>query len=294
MFKFSAWWVGLSPKQAAAAMLNPADEAAHVAASQAAPVTARFMSQVMAQPRAHETADEAAEQVASPARQATAPDHGGTRARIAQAAQGAEAAQAAPLDLAALVGVEGWARLPPAVRRRFAAGHAATVYEGRMDLACSRVGRVYAALASLFGSPLTAARTQALPTRVRVHGDGRGGVVWERCFAARDGIAAQTVRSTKLRGAAGGLIERTDGGLAMNLDVFEDQGALVFQSRSYFFDLFGWYLPVPAWLTPGTCRVEHHDLGPGRFRFTLVMDHPRWGRCFEQTGVFIDPDGSVE
>lgn len=260
MFKFSAWWVGLSPKQAATAMLNPANEAAHHVADEAA----------------YEAGDEAPIGAVPQAPQAAA--HG-----------------PAPLDLSQLVGADGWARLPAAVRRRFAAGHAATVYEGRMDLACSRIGRAYALLARLFGSPLTAANTQALPTRVRVHNDGKGGVVWERCFAEREGIAAQTVRSTKLRDSKGhGLIERTDGGLAMNLDVFEDQGALVFQSRSYFFDLFGWHLPVPAWMTPGTCRVEHHNLGPGRFRFTLVMDHPRWGRCFEQTGVFIDPDGSVE
>lgn len=273
MFKFSAWWVGLSPKQAASAMLNPADEVALARADGVAHRAAddRTADDIAADEMAHARANTSARQ---------APE--------------ADAHQAAPLDLSALVGAAGWARLPAAVRRRFAAGHADVVYEGRMDLHCSRLGRAYALLARLFGSPLTAARTQALPTRVRVQNDGRGGVIWERSFAARPGIPQQTVRSTKLRGAEGGLVERTDGGLAMNLDVFEDQGALVFQSRSYFFDLFGWHLPVPAWLTPGTCRVEHRDLGPGRFRFTLVMDHPRWGRCFEQTGVFIDPDGSVE
>ena len=40
--------------------------------------------------------------------------------------------------------------------------------------------------------------------------------------------------------------------------------------------------------TPGTCRVSHRDLGDGRFRFTLSMVHPLWGRTFHQTGVFAD------
>jgi len=47
---------------------------------------------------------------------------------------------------------------------------------------------------------------------------------------------------------------------------------------------------VPAWLTPGVCRVTHTDLGQGFFRFTLSMVHPLWGETFHQTGVFADPD----
>jgi hypothetical protein len=47
--------------------------------------------------------------------------------------------------------------------------------------------------------------------------------------------------------------------------------------------------PVPAWLTPGVCRVTHTDLGHGFFRFTLAMVHPLWGETFHQSGVFADP-----
>lgn len=197
------------------------------------------------------------------------------------------AGPAGELDLQALVGEAGWQRLPRAVRRRFAAGHAAVVYEGRMDLACSALGRVFAALSRLVGGPLTGLRADGVPTRVRVLPDGAGGVVWQRHFM-RTGAADRVVQSTKqLRD--GGLVERTLGGLAMRLAVFEDRGALVFESRRYFFDLFGHALPVPAWLAPGTCRVEHRDAGAGRFRFTLTMDHPWWGRTFHQSGVFVDP-----
>lgn len=196
----------------------------------------------------------------------------------------------AEVDLQALMGDAAWQRLPRAVRRRFAAGHAPVVYEGRMDLACSGLGRLFAALSRLVGGPLTGLRADGVPTRVRVRPDGerdRGGMVWERHFI-RAGAADRVVQSTKLM-REGGLVERTVGGLAMRLAVFEERGALVFESRSYFFDLFGHALPVPAWLTPGTCRVEHRDAGAGRFRFTLTMDHPWWGRTFHQSGVFIDP-----
>lgn len=194
-----------------------------------------------------------------------------------------------PLDLPALVGTTGWSRLPAAVQHRFAVAHADVTYEGHMDLRCSWVGHIYAALARVLGGPLTHLNTCAVPTTVRVSDNGRGGVIWERCF--HTGLAGQDriVRSTKELGADGGLLERTVGGLSMSLDVFEEAGALVFQSRSFWMVWGRLRLPVPALLTPGTCRVAHTDLGEGRFRFTLSMVHPLWGETFHQTGVFADP-----
>jgi hypothetical protein len=206
--------------------------------------------------------------------------------------RGASMSAAVPLDLAALVGATGWARLPQAVQRRFGAAHADATYMGRMDLRCSRVGHLHAWLARLFGGPLTRMNASAVPTTVRVCDNGRGGVVWERHFH-RDGEGggrgARIVRSTKEIGADGGLLERTDGGLSMSLDVFEEDGALVFRSRRFWLVLGRLRVSVPALLTPGVCRVTHTDLGHGCFRFTLAMVHPLWGETFHQSGVFADP-----
>jgi hypothetical protein len=197
-----------------------------------------------------------------------------------------------PLDLRALVGAVAWARLPQAVQRRFGAAHADASYTGRMDLHCSRIGRLHAGLARLFGGPLTRMNASAVPTTVHVCGNGRGGVVWERCFHRNgEGGArgARIVRSTKEIGADGGLQERTDGGLSMSLEVFEEAGSLVFRSRRFWLVLGRLRVSVPAWLTPGVCRVVHTDLGQGLFRFTLTMVHPLWGETFRQSGVFADP-----
>ena len=193
------------------------------------------------------------------------------------------------LALPALVGTAAWARLPAAVRRRFGVDHGAATYVGRMELRCSPAGRVFAALSRLFGSPLSGVTSAAVPTSVRVFDDGRGGMVWERSFHTAGGRAPHVVRSTKMLGSGGGLLERTDGGLSMALDVFEERGALVFESRRFALMLGRLRLPVPALLTPGTCRVTHTDLGDGLFRFDLDMVHPLWGRTFHQSGVFADP-----
>ena len=194
------------------------------------------------------------------------------------------------LNLPRTVGAAGWARLPQAVQRRFAPGHPDTRFDGHLDLQCSRIGRLFAWAAKPLNSPLVGIRAARAPAVVKVYQDGCGGVVWERRLGLPDG-RVQVVRSTKQPGQAEGeVVERTDGGLAMRLAVFEEGGALVFESRAYFLALGRWRVPLPMLITPGVCRVEHQDLGQGRFRFTLRMVHPWWGCTFAQTGVFTDPE----
>lgn len=195
---------------------------------------------------------------------------------------------AAPLDIAALLGPIAWRSLSPAIRRRFATGHADATYDGTMRIECSAIGRVFAMLARVAGSPLTGHRQDDVAVSVQVRSDGHGGTVWERDLRLT-GTATQRVRSTKKLGPRSGLEEHTAGGLSMALDVAVEDGALVFRSRSYFVQMGAWRMAIPAWLSPGTCRVEHRDEGPGRFRFTLDMVHPLWGRTFHQSGVFHDP-----
>jgi len=191
------------------------------------------------------------------------------------------------VDIASLVGAASWTKLSPAIRRRFAHAHEAALYAGALDLECSAVGACFAWCSRVLGGPLVASRSAHASTEVRVFGDGRGGVVWERHLNTSRGV--QVVRSTKEMGPNGLLVERTVGGLSMELHVFEEDGALVFESRRYFLAIGAFEVPLPALFTPGTCRVEHRDEGPGRFRFTLSMRHPVWGTTFHQTGVFADP-----
>ncbi len=109
------------------------------------------------------------------------------------------------------------------------------------------------------------------------------GVMWSRQLGP-----AHCVRSIKSTGPAGTVIERTEGGLGMVLDLSVEDGALVFTSRGFFLAVGSWRVPIPTFLTPGRCRVEHRAVDDIRFRFTLTMVHPLWGATFRQTGVFTD------
>lgn len=209
------------------------------------------------------------------------------------------------VDIERLVGAVGWARLAPAIRRRFARGHAATpvLYVGRMAFRRSAVGLAFALAGLALRGPLPLRRAEDCPVTVAVSGDGRGGVVWERCVRFPGASAGRCIQSTKRMGPEGTLLECVRGGLGMVLDVYEEEGALVFASRRYFLAVGGVRLPLPRLIDPGRCVVTHSEVtdgdgdssqAGGRFRFTLEMRHRLWGRTFFQTGVFVDPVSDPE
>jgi len=100
------------------------------------------------------------------------------------------------------------------------------------------------------------------------------------------------VRSTKVIGPDGSLVEELPACLCMPLEVYEQHGALHFVSCGYYFGLrIGRNgrrirIPLPTWLSPGTTHVEHLDEAGGWFRFTMTVTHPVFGELFYQTGRF--------
>jgi hypothetical protein len=178
-----------------------------------------------------------------------------------------------------LVGPEGWARLAPQVRARFARGRADYVGEG-----CFKAnfwGRLCARAGILFGRPLPV-RTGACALHIKVRPENLrkgGGERWLRAcdFAGH----VELVTSIK-RFGAGSWLEETAGHLIMRLRVFEQDGALVFLCTGFRLRLFGHDLPWPFLLGPGRIRVEHIDHGDGRFTFTLIARHPWFGTSFDQ------------
>jgi len=195
-----------------------------------------------------------------------------------------------PIDFERLLGPGAWSRLPAAVQHRFGV-HVegeTTVYEGRMEVAASPVGRLFAQVCRLIGTPLAPWTGSDVPTSVDVHLDQRGGLVWARTYRF-ERHAPILVSSTKLMTAEGDLLEVVRGGLGMALDVTVEDTALHFRSRYYFVGLGGFRLRIPGLLTPGRAHVIHKDMGGGTFRFTLDFQHPWLGRTLFQEGLFRDP-----
>jgi hypothetical protein len=185
-----------------------------------------------------------------------------------------------------VLGNDAWNRLPEAVRERFAATAGAVTYAGAFEVVrASWLGRAFALLCMMFGTPVAPRSGQNVAARVFVRPHAAG-VDWDREYTWADGCT-HLVRSTKVVTDGGDLIEKLPARLCMPLAVHEAGGVLYFVSRSYYFDLgFGLRLPLPLFFSPGVTRVEHVDLGNGWFRFTLVVTHPLFGEMFFQTGRF--------
>lgn len=191
-----------------------------------------------------------------------------------------------------LVGEAGWRRLHPAAQRRFsrdAVLAGPVTYRGDMSVEMTGLGRFFAWCGLLFGTPLPIHAMQGGSAEVRVYSDGADGVVYERLLSAAPD-RTETVSSTKRPWSSERLLEVTRRGLSMLLAVFEHEGNLVFESRGFGLLIGRYFLRIPDALTPGVCRVIHAPLDSRQFRFTLELDHPRFGRLMTQSGTFEDPE----
>ena len=183
-----------------------------------------------------------------------------------------------------------WASLPLAIRRRFSkrlANGATAVYAGEvLETWMSRCGWLLAQAVRAIGGPLPLTRSRHVPAVVTVTEDrAMRGQVWMRLYGRRGGFP-QVIHSCKRFAGPTGLEEYVGCGVGMTLTVDAREGALIFRSKDYFFELFGRRLMLPKWLSPGAVLVTHAELPDGRFSFTLQLIHPRFGVLIRQMAMF--------
>jgi len=188
-----------------------------------------------------------------------------------------------------VLGEPAWRRLPAAVRERFAwkpAPFTELRYAGAMhEVRSSALGWVLAQLYRAIGTPLAPWRGRDVPVTVVLCAAPGGGIEWRRLYRF-PGKAEVCCSSIKRLDRDGGLIECVGAGIGMWLSLSVEERALHFRSTAYFWALGSWRLALPLWLTPGLLHVIHADLGGGRFRFVIAVQHPWFGETFYQDGVF--------
>lgn len=193
---------------------------------------------------------------------------------------------------------DAWAALPAAIQRRFnkrvKAGQS-VLYRGQtLTTRMNRTGFLFAQLLRPVGAPLPLERCQggaAAVVTVTECPDGAG-QFWVRQYNRKTGFP-QVIQSAKAFAGPTGLEEGIGYGIGMTLSLQTGPTSLLFRSERYFLTLFGKRLYLPHWLTPGTLTVGHHDLGDGRFDFTLDLIHPRLGEMVHQRARFEDMEGAI-
>lgn len=200
--------------------------------------------------------------------------------------------QLADLRFAGLLGAEGWARLPAAVRARFSKRYApgqSVSYAGVIDTCrMSHVGWLLAQACRLLGAPLPLTRGGGLAAVVTVtEHTPSGGQVWTRVYA-RPGGFPQVIHSAKMFAGPTGLEEYLGLGIGVALRVEAEPDRIVFHSEHYFLRLGERRMKLPRWLAPGALRIDHIDHGDGSFAFVLDLSHPVLGELIHQHGEFHD------
>ncbi len=194
------------------------------------------------------------------------------------------------LRFRALMSEAEWAALPPPIRRRFSkrlAGGKTIVYVGEvLETWLSRAGWWLVQAARLVGGPLPVTRNVHVPSVVTVTEDrATGGQIWTRLYTRRNGFP-QVIHSSKRFAGPTGLEEYVGRGVGMTLKVYVREGALIFRSQDYFFELLGRRVILPKWLCPGALSVTHAELPDQKFSFTLQIIHPRLGLLVRQMAIF--------
>ncbi len=196
------------------------------------------------------------------------------------------------LRFSALLGTTGWARLPAAVRARFAhrcAPGGSVCYTGQvLDCRMSLAGRLLGQACRLIGAPLPLDRGGGLAAVVTVteHAPS-GGQTWTRIYV-RPGGFPQVIHSAKRFAGPTGLEEYLGlgFGIALRLEAGEDR--ISFLSDHYFLRLGPVRMRLPRWLAPGALRIDHLDDGAGQFRFVLNLRHRLLGELIHQEACFAD------
>jgi hypothetical protein len=216
------------------------------------------------------------------------------RSNVEQHEPTSPAGELARLDLRfrALLGASAWARLPAAIRARFAhrlgenavVGYTGTIIECRVN----RVGWLLTQACRLIGAPLPLCREAGMPAAVVVTDDPlTGGQHWTRLYGRPRGFP-QVITSTKRFAGKTGLEEYLGAGFGIALRVRGDVDALHFDSDHYFLAIGPMRLRLPRWLAPGDLTVSHVAQDDGGFDFVLTLRHPSLGELVAQRCHFHD------
>ena len=187
-----------------------------------------------------------------------------------------------------LLGVKSWSKLHPDIQQRFGLNaKQAVTYKGVMKhVKASRMGRLFAQICQLIGTPLALHTGENVPVEVNVYpSKSKNGMNWDR-FYSFEKQPVNRVKSTKCLLPEGGLVELVGAGFGMKLEVSERGGALCFESTEFFWQYKNFKLTIPDVLSPGKTLVSQKALANGQFEFSLQVEHLWLGRVFEQVGVF--------
>ena len=186
---------------------------------------------------------------------------------------------------------EQWLTLHPDIRRRFEKNPAPgqpLYYRGELsELTSSRLGKFLGWLTRPFiDGALIPHDDHDFPVDIEVYSRPGCPFIFKQRTYRLHGRAPIRFTSYMAESAKGEVLEYVGMGLGMKLLLHVEDGNLHFTSDGYFWDLFGWRLPLPGVLTPGKTYLCHRNDTPQQFNIRIEIRHALFGTTFTQAGVF--------
>jgi len=195
-----------------------------------------------------------------------------------------------------------WQSLHPDIQRRFdknpAPGKALHYLGTLSELRCSWLGKLMSHLTQPFVQGALIPYTDAdFPVEIQVYAKPDDPAIYKQRIYRLNGRKPIRFTSFMRESERGEVLEYVGRGLGMKLVLRPENGSLHFQSDGYFWQLFGWRIPLPGLLTPGKTFLWHHNESPGRFNIRIEIRHCLMGTTFTQVGAFqevADPGAHVQ
>lgn len=189
-----------------------------------------------------------------------------------------------------ILGAE-WTRLHPDIQARFDKNPLPGKplnYTGQLgELTCSTLGRVlgYLTMPMIQGA-LMPYNDADFPVDIQVYSKENCAAIFKQRIYRLNGRRPVQFTSFMQESSKGEVLEYVGMGLGMKLVLAVRDGNLHFESDGYFWELFGWRMPLPGLLTPGKTFLCHRNNSANQFDIRIEIRHPLFGTTFTQAGVF--------
>jgi hypothetical protein len=184
-----------------------------------------------------------------------------------------------------------WTRLHPDIQRRFDKNPAPgkpLLYDGSLnELRASRFGKLLGYLTRpLIQGALIPYDAVDVPVDIQVYSKPDCPHIFKQRIYSLPGRKPVRFTSYMAESEQGEVLEYVGMGLGMKLTLCVQDGNLHFTSDGYFWDVLGWRIPLPGFLTPGKTYLCHRNNAPNQFDIRIEIRHPLFGLAFVQAGVF--------
>jgi hypothetical protein len=184
-----------------------------------------------------------------------------------------------------------WGKLHPDIRRRFEKNPAPgqpLYYQGELSqLRSSRLGKLLGFITRPFiAGALIPYDDADFPVDIEVYSRPACPHIFKQRTYRLHGRPPIRFTSYMAESERGEVLEYVGMGLGMKLRLHVDGGNLYFTSDGYFWDIFGWRMPLPGLLTPGKTFLCHRNDDREQFNIRIEIRHALFGTTFLQVGRF--------